>query len=413
MALPKELLKSLISTSSLLKYTCKTKPEQKKFDLFKDFTIELLVGCILGHRNHYKHKDHYDLGSCNDRRKKLQKFRQKETFDYFNNKLQIWQQTKPYIKGVCNEGWSFTPSFTKEIDSLLPLLKSNKLLQFSKWATQVPVIYDKESHVTPNLQSMITFFNNNNQTTHNRLIMWAYQKSFHLHNGVIPQYYKKGINNGLYYPTGGLALTNMSRDIRNTIMDGYYQYDIQSAVFSILLELSNCTSKSTTYPTLTDYCLNTKTIRNQVATRTTMDYESVKACFLTIGFGGSLTGWGSIANTVPTCYLKMFSSDVFVINFLKELKLLTKELAKQYPKDVLWAKAQRKNNRRQYKNKFCCLLYQRELNSVLEAIAKLSQTPNDALYVYDAIYIKDDLKISDVIAQVYQETGLNLLFTKI
>ena len=165
---------------------------------------------------------------------------------------------------------------------------------------------------------MIIFFSDNNQSTHNRLIMWAYQKSFHLHNGVIPQYYKKGINNGLYYPTGDLALTNMNREIRNTIMDGYYQYDIQSAVFSILLELNNCTSKATTFPTLTNYCLNTKAVRNQVATRTTIDYKSVKTCFFTIGFGGALTSWGSIANSVSICYLNLFRADAFVINFLNE-----------------------------------------------------------------------------------------------
>lgn len=405
----KQLLIELVNQSNAFNYNTTKKTEQKAFDnKYKDNIIELVIECFLGHRAHKEAPQYFNLGTAANRRKTFKQFGDKDCFDYFNAKFQVFQEEIGYRQGSHTKAWSFTPEFKKRIDSLVTIAKGMKISSFNEWVTEVPE-HEKVTYITPSISAMQRFFDDDTQETRDRLIMWAFIVAFATHKGRIPQYYKKGKKTGLYYPTGTLAITNMRACIRDSIMQDYSQYDLNCAAFAIIQGLTG-----DKFPTIDSYVNDPKAFRELIATECDMTIPDVKRCFFALSFGGRLTQYGGIAQHVSTQRLHEFRNNETVKLFREELKDATERLYDFYPEVLKAARDDRTHISGEYASKFRVRMYQARLNSILESIQDeygLNNDKDDCLFVYDAIYIKTEMTINTLENAIKRDTGLEIRVT--
>ncbi|MBW3697960.1 hypothetical protein EK599_19950 [Vibrio sp. T187] len=403
---PLQILTELISSSGITDFSSNKATENKAFtNKFKPEIDKLIASCLLGHRPHKLNSSYFDLGKASERRKTFKQFGKNDCFDYFNSKIGIFIEAMGHKQNSHNKAWALNGEFKRAIDTLLPIAGSMKLSNFHQMAVTKPK-HDTVSYITPDYSAMQAYFQSSMNTTADRLVMWAYMVSFQLHGGQIPQYYRKGKNNGLYYPVGALSITNKKRELRNTIMSKYIQYDLGAAAFSILYNLSN---NKLNYPTLKLFIDDPKGFRQTVAAKSNLTYQEVKLCFISVAFGGVLSAYGKIAQEVDTTKLKRFVAEADYKSFKKELTKLRREICDQKP---FITEQVKKEHPRRYRTKASARIYQSHLNDIVDSIAELSATPNDSLYVYDAIFLKDDLKESDIESNITNQTGFVIKVSK-
>lgn len=106
-------------------------------------------------------------------------------------------------------------------------------------------------------------------------------------HGWLPMRYREAQSGRLYAMDDNLQ--NCPRKVRKAALDGFYDYDISNCHYTLLAQYAAAIDMP--YPAIQDYITRKTAIRDEVATHTGSDLDSIKTCLLALIYGAKLSAY--------------------------------------------------------------------------------------------------------------------------
>ena len=115
------------------------------------------------------------------------------------------------------------------------------------------------------------------------------------------------------------------REVLSAALDGYWDYDLSNAHFSILKAWANSLGHEA--PVIDRYLNEKKQIRTELAEQCAADPDDIKSCLISLMYGAALSShekYASIGRVLSKPVAKRFNTSPFVVALNKEIKKLRK-----------------------------------------------------------------------------------------
>lgn len=117
------------------------------------------------------------------------------------------------------------------------------------------------------------------------------------------------------------VIQSTPREVISAALDGYWDYDLSNAHFSILKAWANKLGHDA--PVIDMYLREKKKIRTELAAKCDADSNDIKPCLISFLYGAALSShekYASIGKLLGTASAKRFNTDPFVTSLNKEIK---------------------------------------------------------------------------------------------
>nr|WP_075519052.1 hypothetical protein [Moritella viscosa]SHO17737.1 Putative uncharacterized protein [Moritella viscosa] len=356
-----------------------------------DYSL-LIARCLCGLQHHNYNPSAYDLGG---KVGLSELFKSDKVFHAMNNKCQVFISTGDYKPGLSNMAYTINPIFLSNVNALV---EAHTSATVTEWPTYKPEHHDDYSVCTTSYHGLTTLLVDETTTAKERLYCWSLRESYSIHNNTIPQFYVKGKKTDRLFGKGPLAIGNIPNRVREHVLADYNEYDLSSACFTILL---NLTGNKGNFPTIKNYVSDVRLFRILVAKQADVTVSDVKTVFLHKSFGSALTFKTGIAKELSMTIVDSIRITPLFARFNDELKALKEELYLLHPEKLEHFKQSRDVYEDGHKNEgqfkggyratYICWLYQSFEIKIIQLIRNELANKDDCLLLHDAIYTKEIL----------------------
>jgi len=318
-------------------------------------------------------------------------FGRKETFHAWNDIWNVFNKSSVHLsKEYAGDdaarpcGYMWTSTFKSKLADLMDSLANDTCTVSFDDLSNAPYEeapeYDLVTYITPNVNALREAITAKDMSLDERLYVWAYCRVAEHYNGRVPQYYHTTANSKRYSGFGKLSIQCLNRKLRNLLMQGYNQYDLNASAVSILVSVAQGT-----YPTLQRYASQTKAFRLDICNRWAqhgLDVDTVKLAITATLFGWNINNQGFSKMKIPQALAYCIARDEDYIALREEFISLKNEL---FP---IVKKLEQQ--------KAASAFYQELETRIMSFIRNSTYDPSDCLMVHDCIYTRDVIDIDDV-----------------
>lgn len=333
-----------------------------------------------------RHKETLDYTISTDTKRAY--FQTNDRFDQWNQIWGVFYKTTTHISQAASKDkarsarYSFKPQFSVKANALIDSVVNDEVTidytAIVNAPTWTPEEYQLKTYVTPDVNAIKHAIRQAGYSIDERLYFWAYAKITEHYDGKVPQFYRNSDKTERLSGFGPLNLQNKPKVVRDVILTGYNKYDLNASAFAMLLSQVDASK----YPLLEQYTRNTKAMRMQILAdsnlqETGVTLEHVKTAITAMGFGSNLANQHcKLRNEMSNTIVDALSQHKVLAGFKAELTALRAELNLTIKQAVA--------------------LYQLHENEVMQLIRQQTQTPDNALLVYDEIYTLDTLDVASM-----------------
>ncbi|MFL9601572.1 hypothetical protein ACKC5Q_12920 [Aeromonas dhakensis] len=318
-------------------------------------------------------------------------FGRKETFYTWNEIWNVFNKSSVHLsKEYAGDdaarpcGYMWTSTFKSKLADLMDSLANDTCSVSFDDLSNAPYEEEPEhdlvTYITPNVNALREAITAKDMSLDERLYVWAYCRVAEHYNGRVPQYYHCTLNSKRYYGFGKLGIQGLNKKLRNLLMQGYNQYDLNASAVSIL-----CSVAQGLYPTLQRYASQTKAFRLDICNRWThfgLDVDTVKKAITATLFGWNINNQAYSKTQIPSALVHCLVNDEDFNALRSEFNELKDEL---FP-----------IKKKQDQQKAASAFYQELETRIMSFIRNSTYDPMDCLMVHDCIYTRDVIDIDDV-----------------